>query len=278
MKHQALIIAHSDGDGHIIAEQVRRNLSLIDIFDIQVVVDPDKTKDHKSWRKLDTIKEIENAGFVFFLDLMFAPATFDQEAKSLVDFVQGRPEKIFFLIDHHPLPLRRLERAKNLRVMYRPDVSECAIGPRSGMMIVAALCERQIAEVADMKKPIHEMLAIGVPRAAAPGGSLPGKKLLALLKADRWESILQLGEDEPEYHRLPRGRRPYSQLPSAILAALEREADALLAHQNTQGLPAPRIMRRSSMPYDAAVGEERFSYDTGQRTLQAKTARARDFY
>ena len=124
MKHQALIIAHSDGDGHIIAEQVRRNLSLIDIFDIQVVVDPDKTKDHKSWRKLDTIKEIENAGFVFFLDLMFAPATFDEEAKSLVDFVQGRPEKIFFLIDHHPLPLRRLERAKNLRVMYRPDVSE----------------------------------------------------------------------------------------------------------------------------------------------------------
>ena len=102
------------------------------------------------------------------------------------------------------------------------------------------------------------MLAIGVRRAAAPGGSLPGEKLLALLKADRWELILQLGEDEPEYHRLPRGRRPYSQLPSAILAALEREADALLAHQNTQGLPAPRIMRRSSMSYDAAVGEEDF--------------------
>jgi hypothetical protein len=145
------------------------------------------------------------------------------------------------------------------------------------MMIVAALCERQIAEVSDMKNPIHEMLAIGVRRAAAPGGPLPGEKLLALLKADRWESILQLGEDEPEYHRLPRGRRPNSQLPSDILVSLEREADALLAHQDTQGPPAPRIMRRSSMSYDAAVGEERFSYDTtGQRTLQAKTARARD--
>jgi hypothetical protein len=277
VKHQALIIAHSDGDGHLIAEQVRRNLSLIEGFNVQVVVDPEKTKDHKSWGKLDTIKEVENADLVFFLDLMFAPATFDQEAKYLVDFVQGRPEKDFYLIDHHPLPLRRLERANNLRVMYRPDVSECAIGPRSGMMIVAALCERQIAEVSDMKNPIHEMLAIGVRRAAAPGGPLAGEKLLALLKADRWESILQLGEDEPEYHRLPRGRRPNSQLPSDILVSLEREADALLAHQDTQGPPAPRIMRRSSMSYDAAVGEERFSYDTtGQRTLQAKTARARD--
>jgi hypothetical protein len=277
MKHQTLIIAHSDGDGHLIAEQVRRNISLIDGFDVQVVVDPERTKDHKSWTKLDAIKEVENADLVFFLDLMFAPATFDQEAKSLVDFTNDRPTKRFFLIDHHPLPLRRLERAKNLRVMYRPDVSECAIGPRSGMMIVAALCERQIAEVADMKKPVHEMLAIGVRRAAAPGGSLPGKKLLALLKADRWNSLLQLGEDDPEYHRLPRGRRPHLQLPSDTLASLEKEADALLAHQDTEMPPAPRAtMRRTSMSYDAAVGEERFSYDTGQRILQTKTARARD--
>ena len=46
---------------------------------------------------------------IFFVDLMFAPASYAQEAAALLRLVQDRPQKRFFLIDHHPLPLRRLE-------------------------------------------------------------------------------------------------------------------------------------------------------------------------
>src|SRR6266851_6075700 len=130
MKHQALVISHSDADGYLIAEQVRRNLALTDIFVLTVVVDPERTRDHKAWLKLDQFPEVDNAEFVFFVDMMFAPGTFDKEANALVEYVNGYPDKRFFLIDHHPLPLRRLNRAKNLRMSYRPDVFECAIGPR----------------------------------------------------------------------------------------------------------------------------------------------------
>src|SRR5260221_9410954 len=151
MRRRVLVVGHADADGHLIAEQVRRNLALIEGFDVKAVVDPARTKDHKSWMKLDAISEIAEADLVFFVDLMFAPASFAEEASALVDFVTARPKKHFFLIDHHPLPLRRLGMADNLRVIYRPDVFECAVGPRSGMMVVAALCEKQHAMVADMR-------------------------------------------------------------------------------------------------------------------------------
>ena len=66
------------------------------------------------------------------------PLETEDEAKALARFVGARPEKQFFLIDHHPLPLHRLQATQNLHMSYRPDVCECAIGPRSGLMVVAA--------------------------------------------------------------------------------------------------------------------------------------------
>jgi hypothetical protein len=269
MKRQALIISHADGDGHLIAEQVRRNLSLIEAFDVKVVVDPERTKDHRAWMKLDTLTEIGGADFVFFMDLMFAPASFEIEANALVDFASGYPDKRFFLMDHHPLPSRRLGKAKNLRVAYRPDVFDCTLGPRSGMMVVAALCEKQVSEVSAVKTHVHEILAGGMRRAAALGGKLPGEKLLALLKADRWDAVLRLGEDDRAYHRLPRGRRPPMEPSSPVLVELEHEADALLVEAGDHG--------RKAMAYDMDVGQERFSGDVRRRLPPVNDlSRARD--
>jgi hypothetical protein len=268
MKRQALIVSHADGDGHLIAEQVRRNLSLIKTFDVKVVVDPQRTKDHKSWMKLNTLTEVDDADFVFFMDLMFSPSSFEVEANSLVDFARGRPGKRFFLMDHHPLPSHRLGKAGNLRVAYRPDVFECTLGPRSGMMVVAALCEKQTTEVSAVKTHVHEILAGGMRRAAALGGKLPGEKLLALLRADRWDAVLRLGEDDRAYHRLPRGRRPPMQRSSPVLAELEHEADALLK-AGEHG--------RKAMAYDMDVGQERFSDDVRRRLPPPNDlSRARD--
>jgi len=279
MKQSVLVIGHADADGHLIAEQVRRNLSLIDTFDVSVVVDPARTKDHKSWLKLDEITEIEAADIVFFVDLMFAPMSFDDEAKALVSFVNRHSDTQFFLIDHHPLPLRKLAAADNLRVMYRPDVFECAVGPRSGMMVVAALCEGQGAKVADIRMHAHDVLALGMRRAAALGGNLPGEKLLTLLQFDCWSGLARLGEDDRRHHFLPRGRRPADRPYSAALRQLDETAEDLIAKRGRAGA---RVVRQKpgsvAMSYDFEVGRARYEVEAvGHRARVSNvSADARD--
>jgi hypothetical protein len=260
MTHSVLVVGHADADGHIIAEQVRRNLSLIENFDVRVVVDPARTRDHKSWLRLDEITEIEDADIIFFVDLMFAPASFAEEATALVDFVSKHRKKKFFLFDHHPLPLRRLEAAPNLRVIYRPEVFECAIGPRSGMMVVAALCEKQFSQVEDIALPEHRILAEGMRRAAALGGQLPGEKLLALLRADCWSSFVELAEDARENHWLPHGRRPASQKQSATLEKLDRTATELLEGPRRR-IGVGQKSGRTKMSYDMDAVHRTYSYE-----------------
>jgi hypothetical protein len=265
MTHTAVIIGHADGDGHLIAEQTRRNLSETGVFDLTVVVDQARTQGHKSWLKLDRFSEIESAEFVFFVDLMFGPKSFAEEASALVEFVNHRSEKHFFLIDHHPLPLERLAPANNLRVLYRPDVSQCVLGPQSGMMVVAALCERQIDEVAEIRTSAHDALAVGMRRAAAHGGPLVGEKLLALLRADQWEGLFRLGSDDRQFHYLPHGFRPAGHPQSDALRELDQTASQLLAQGDESNYLNPA--RRTAMAYDIDVGQQELSYDAGRPRL-----------
>lgn len=271
MKQSVLVVGHADADGHLIAEQVRRNLTLIDNFDVSVVVDPARTKDHKAWMRLNEIIEVEAADIVFFVDLMFAPMSFDEEAKALVTFANRHSDKLFFLIDHHPLPLRFLSRADNLRVMYRPDVFECAIGPRSGMMIVAALCEGQGPKVAHIKEPVHDVLAVAMRRAAAIGGELPGEKLLTLLQFNCWSALARLGEDDKKLHYLPRGRRPSNQPRSEALRFLDKTAEELLAGSRSAAGSSESRAGRGAMAYDIDVSHERFAVEAGRWTRVGNT-------
>ena len=228
MTRQVLVVSHADADGHIIAEQVRRNLATIRTFAVSTVVDPARTKDHNAWLHLEAFPEVEEADLVFFVDLMFAPSSFAQEADALVEFANARPSKRFFLLDHHPVPLRRLSTATNLRALYRRDVLDCTIGPSSWMMILAALCEKQPTRAKQLKKPVHDVLAKGIRRAAALGGPLPGEKLLALLRFDRWKDLELLGAEDASHHRMPRGRRPAGDALSRTLIELENTANELL--------------------------------------------------
>ncbi|HET7084424.1 MAG TPA: hypothetical protein VFI23_06615 [Rhizomicrobium sp.] len=267
MKQSVLVVGHADADGHLIAEQVRRNLALIPNFEVTAVVDPDRTKDHKAWTKLDSLTEIEDADWVFFVDMMFAPSSFVEEAGALVEFVEDRKDKRFFLIDHHPLPLRRLAEADNLRVMYRPEVFDCAIGPRSGMMVVAAICEGQKANVAEIKEPVHDVMATAVRRAAALGGPLPGEKLSALIRSDRWADLLELGQEDKELHRLPRGRRSLKSAQSKALKSLERIASGIIA-EGVKAKPEDTA-RRKAMAYDIDIADARFVVEGDHRRRQS---------
>lgn len=278
MTRQVIILSHADADGHLIAEQTRRNLALLSCFEVTTVVDPDRTKDHKVWHKLYEFEGIEDADLVFFVDLMFSPVSFGAESRALVEFVQSYPDKKFFMVDHHPLPFRRLGYATNLRAVYRPDVFDCVFGPRSGMMVVAAICEKQAARVSDIKGPEHELLAVGVRRAAALGGPLPGEKLLALMRWDCWDKLAELGREGREHHRLPRGRRPANAPLSDTLIRLNETAETLLHAVDPQVLQP----RRAAMAYDVdalqnfEIGKERFSHDAAEGARKNSRAHPKD--
>ncbi|HUD50757.1 hypothetical protein [Parvibaculum sp.] len=261
---RVLIIGHSDADGHLIAEQTRRNLSLVPTLNVEVLVDPHRTQGHQVWRQLELMPEIDGADLVFFVDLMFSPSSFVAESEALVAFAQERQESRFFIVDHHPLPIARLAEAKNIRAVYRPDVFECVFGPRSGMMVLAAICEHQRPLVESIRQPYHDILAQGLRRAAAPGGELGGEALLGLLRHDRWDAIYAIGADDVSYHRLVRGRRVSNQPRSKVLVTVERLARSIphsLSSQNqNKSEPTGRNTRSTAMPYD--VGVERFVKDS----------------
>lgn len=247
---RVLIISHADADGHVIAEQTRRNLSTIPGFDVSVLVDSERTKNHRTWTRLDALPEIEPCEIVFFVDLMFAPLSFAEEVDALVAFAEARPDKMFVVLDHHPLPLRLLYRAPNLRPVYRPDVVDCTFGPPSWMMVIAAMLEAQPTRSRKMREPGDKALAKGIRRAAVPGSRLAGAKLLALMRCGWWEELRALGEEDASFHPMPRGRRPAGAPTSALTLRLEEFANTLI-HSREDPAPARGLTsRRSPMSYD----------------------------
>ena len=243
---QVLIVSHADADGHVIAEQVRRNLSMVPTFEVSTVVDPERTRDHRIWMNLESLPEIDTSEIVFFVDLMFAPPSFVAEAEALVEFALQRPTKQFFLLDHHPLPLKRLSRAWNLHSVYRPDVVDCTFGHASALMEIAALLEKQPTRIVGDAE--QKLLAKGVKRAAAIGGPLAGEKLLTLMRFERWAELSQLGRDDAGFHRLPRGRRPANYPVSDLMRELDSLATHLLQFSPGAGRPHPK--RSAAMSYD----------------------------
>lgn len=273
-----LVIGHADSDGHVIAEQTRRNLAQVDDVEVSVVVDPNRTQGHRSWLALDRITEIASADIVLFVDMMFSPVSFVEESEALVAFVERHPSKLFLLIDHHPLPERRLARADNLHVVYRPDVFECTVGPRSGLMVLAALCENQYETVRPVLEPHHELLARGLRLAAAHGSELPGTLLMTLLSASRWDLIAAIAEEPTEFHRLIRGRRPADYTPSgrmldAIVAAKQLEQLSLKSDMRDWG-NADSSIGRGTMPFD--IDDERYAPRIEQQPLQRSNAPTKD--
>jgi hypothetical protein len=278
MTQRVLVIGHADADGHLITEQTRRNLALNPMYEVSTIIDPSRTRDHKVWHKLDQFGDIDSSHVVFFVDMMFSPVSYSAESRALVEFVQAHSEKRFFLLDHHPIPFKRLGVAANLRAVYRPDVFDCTFGPRSGMMVVAALCEKQGARVLEVKTPEHELLALGVRRAAALGGPLPGEKLLALMRSNRWLDLARLGKDPKEFHRLPRGLRPANDPKSATLLELNETAEALVDDiDDSRSQP-----RKPTMSYDVDalpkfdIGKQRFQRHDERELLANVPASPKD--
>lgn len=191
------------------------------------------------------IPDDEKYDIVFFADLMFAPKSFHDEADSLVSFANSHDKTRFYVMDHHPLPLQRLQSAPNIRAVYRDDVVDCSLGgsPQtpSWEMVIAALCEKQPTRVRSVSDSRQRIVAEGMRRAAALGGPLSGSPLMALIGAAKWDEIAALGGEDKSSHHLPRGRRR-SDSTSEQLENLRALAQRLV-HATTEA-------KGSAMPYD----------------------------
>jgi len=211
-----LIVGHADADGHLAAEQSRRNGLAAGAKTCDVFIHPTYTAGHRMWQThLDKIP-LDGSDVVIFVDLMFRRDDIAGSVGALIDLVRSLPESTFMVIDHHPVGgLPALP--ENLSILLTPAVYTCCFGPPSHLMVVASICDNDEAPVAAMIDQTARQRALGMTRAAADR-NLVGAPLLRLLSGERWDLIERMAEEPAEIHRQVRGRRTAKQPASSALA------------------------------------------------------------
>lgn len=204
-RRNVLVVGHADADGHLAAEQSRRNALAMGALHCDIFIDPRKTAGHRMWLKHLAEVPIAAAEVVVFVDIMFSPNELSLSLGALIDVAQKNPEKTFVVIDHHPL-LGLPALPKNLGVWFTSAVYTCCFGRPSSLMVIAAICDHDEEPVAPMIDDTIRRRALGVVRAVADR-DLAGKKLLRLLSEDRWDLIETLAKEPRDIHRRVRGRR-----------------------------------------------------------------------
>lgn len=212
----ALVVGHADGDGHLAAEQSRRNLLSAGFARVDVLVDPRITAGHRFWDRYLGGLALGDADLIVFVDLMFSPSDPVASFEALSRRARSEPGRRFKVVDHHPvtdLP----PTPPNLSIEFTREVFRCCQGKPSELMLIASVCDRDEAPVEHLLSDHHRRMAVGVQRAAADRHGLAGRGLLRLLRQNRWDVLGQLADDASEFHRRVRGVRPQSLPPSAAL-------------------------------------------------------------
>lgn len=203
--HRVLIVGHADADGHLAAEQSRRNALKMGARRCEVFIDRRLTAGYRIWSNhLSEIPSAE-ADFIVFVDIMLHPHNPSDSAGALIDLALKNPQKTFVVIDHHPI-LGLPALPENLGIWFTSAVYTCCFGLPSWLMVVAAICDHDEKPVAMMIDDTMRLRALGMERAVADP-ELTGGKLLGLLAKDRWDLIETLAEEPPKFHKCVRGKR-----------------------------------------------------------------------
>lgn len=215
MTRAILLFAHSDGDGHLAAEQSRRNL--IDAgMDVRLVVDPQTTRSWRFWTQHLAGVDFGDAETVYFVDIMFGPKDPLGSYHALCARARSEPERHFVFIDHHAVP--GLPAApRNLEIRFVDSVYRCCVGAPSELMVVASICDADEAPVRDQITEQHRRRARGLNRAVTERALLAGTPVLNLLKCGYWNALEQLAEEPAAYHRTMYGNRIEKEPSSPLL-------------------------------------------------------------
>jgi len=209
-----LLFAHSDGDGHIAAEQSRRNLAQLNYDVIDVVVDSSLTRNSSFWEKGFAKYNFGHADIVTIVDIMFNRKDPGRSIEAFFTRAESEPDRRFLLIDHHTFDLPN-KRPKNIEIRFVDKVYECCYGPPSDLMLIASVCDNDEKPVKERITDVHRKRARGVKRAVSDKFGLAGRPTLQLIKDGAWDVFESLADEPREYHRTFYGNRIESRAPTS---------------------------------------------------------------
>lgn len=225
MSKKALLFAHADGDGHLAAEQSRRNL-VEDGYDVQaVVVHPTLTRNWRFWSQHFQEADFSDNEYIFVVDIMLAGKEWKDNCASLLKRVRAEPHRRFHVIDHHHVAINERLPA-NLKLEFTKSVYDCCYGGSSELMLIASICDRDEQPVQNRLTQRHRRIAAGISRAVSDRAVLAGAPLLRLIRNECWAVFEQLADEPADYHRTFYGNRtakeplsPLLQIAHAVAAA-----------------------------------------------------------
>lgn len=216
----AVVFGHADADGHLAAEQSRRNLEAEGITVRETVVSQ-ATRSHRFWEHGFPSYRLDGIALVVVVDIAFSFRSPESSLEALLEVVDSSPGTRFIVVDHHSL-LRPISERPNLTLREATSVFDCCYGaPSEELMVPAAICDGDAAAVRPRINETFQKWAVGVRRAAADRTGLAGSKLMALLKGSRWDLLEALASEPKHLHSSVRGWRRASCLPSPALNAAQ---------------------------------------------------------
>lgn len=205
MTKRAVLFAHADGDGHLAAEQSRRNLVEADV-DVRVIVHPEKTRSWRFWLQHFQDADFGDAETVYVVDIMLGANDRYGCYRAMCERIGRERDRRFVVIDHHPvsgLP----KPPSNMELRFVPSVFECCVGKPEELMLIASICDSDEAPVKSQITETHRRRARGVARAVSERRVLAGGPILKLLAQDFWGVFEQLAEEPSNFHRTFYGNR-----------------------------------------------------------------------
>lgn len=205
MGRRSLVFAHADGDGHLAAEQSRRNL-LERGDDVTVFVHPLCTRNWRFWEQHFQEADFGDAETVYVVDIMLNAKQPLESYEAIVKRVEREPDRRFVVIDHHPV-LGLPDPPKNLDLEFVGSVFECCVGEPSDLMVIASICDPDEEPVKSRISDEHRLRARGLKRAVSERGVLAGEPLLYLLRKEFWAVFEELAREPADFHRTMYGNR-----------------------------------------------------------------------
>ena len=211
----AVIFGHADADGHLAAEQTRRNLTKAGVKIARVVVS-NETSNYRFWTDSFTRTDFSDIGLVVAVDLAFSFKNPASSWRAILATARRYPQTDFIVIDHHPLPsLSSCPVNVVLRSVNR--VYDCCLGqPSQELMAIASICDGGVVVSLPRLRTTHLKRAVGLKRAVADG-RFTGERILSLLRRRQWQFFEALADEPAESHRTVRGRRTARSLTSPLL-------------------------------------------------------------
>ena len=219
----AVVFGHADADGHLAAEQSRRNLEAEGI-NVQETVVSQETRGHRFWERGFSSYRFADIGLVVVVDIAFNFKDAASSLEAVLEVVDCSPSTHFVVVDHHPLVYPASERP-NLTLREADSVFDCCYGtPSDELMVPAAICDGDAGAVRPRITETFEKRAVGVRRAAADRTGLAGSRLMALLRDSRWDVFDALASEPRHLHSSVRGWRRANCMPSPALNAARDSA------------------------------------------------------